>query len=160
MMHIDSRWNSQRLSTFVLIWALLIALDQITKSLIRSNLTYGSSWPENWELIRLSYVENTGIAFGFLQGHGELLSFIVPIVLLGFIYMILTQPPLTLFSDYSFVLILAGAVGNLIDRFWHGAVTDFIDPTHYPAFNVADSLICIGAAVLIGTSLLDKRKPT
>jgi signal peptidase II len=74
--------------------------------------------------------------------------------------MILTQPPLTLFSDYSFVLILAGAVGNLIDRFWHGAVTDFIDPTHYPAFNVADSLICIGAAVLIGTSLLDGRKPT
>ena len=160
MMRIDSRWNGQRLSTFVLIWALLIALDQITKSLIRSNLTYGSSWPENWELIRLSYVENTGIAFGFLQGNGELLSFIVPIVLLGFIYMIFTQPPLTLFSDYSFVLILAGAVGNLIDRFWHGAVTDFFDPTHYPAFNVADSLICIGAAVLIGTSLLDRRKPT
>jgi signal peptidase II len=160
MMRIDSRWNNQRLAALGLILALLIAADQITKYLVRSNLTYGTSWPDNWELIRISYIQNTGVAFGFLQGQGELLSFIVPIVLLGFVYMILTQPPLNSLSDYSFVLIVAGAVGNLIDRFWHGAVTDFIDPAYYPAFNVADSLISIGAVVLIGTSLLDQRKRT
>ena len=116
-MQVDSRWNNQRLSALGLIWALLIAADQITKYLVRANLTYGTSWPDNWELIRISYIQNTGVAFGFLQGHGELLSFIVPIILLGFVYMILTQPPLNSLSDYSFVLILAGAVGNLIDRF-------------------------------------------
>lgn len=158
MMQVDSRWNNRRLSVLGLIWALLIAADQITKYLVRANLTYETSWPDNWELIRISYIQNTGVAFGFLQGQSELLSFIVPIVLLGLIYMILTQPPLNPLSDYSFVMILAGAVGNLIDRFWHGAVTDFIDPAYYPAFNVADSLISIGAVVLIGTSLLNQRK--
>lgn len=158
MIQVDSRWTSRRLSTLGVIVILLVIVDQITKYLVRENLTYGTSWPANWELIRISYVQNTGIAFGFLQGQSELLSLIVPIVLLGFIYMVLTQAPLNSLSDYSFVLILAGAVGNLIDRFWHGAVTDFIDPTHYPAFNVADSLISVGAVVLIGTSLLSRRK--
>jgi signal peptidase II len=158
MIQVDSRWTSRRLSILGVIGALLVTADQITKYLVRENLTYGTSWPDNWELIRISYVQNTGIAFGFLQGQSELLSLIVPIVLLVFIYMILTQPPLNSLSDYAFVLILAGAVGNLIDRFWHGAVTDFIDPTHYPAFNVADSLISVGAVVLIGTSLLTRKK--
>jgi len=144
-----------RLGAVLLIGALVVALDQATKALIRAWLAPAESWPRGWELIRISNVENTGAAFGILQGAGGFLvvtSVVAVVAVLAFLFW---APPHSRTYRAALALILGGAVGNLIDRVTRGSVTDFIDPTHYPAFNVADSSIVIGVGLLVLLSFLD-----
>ena len=139
----------ERASPLLLLAAVVFALDQGSKALIRSWLAEGEYWPANAELLRISHYENTGAAFGILQGAGPLfvVTTIVAIIVISF----------TIFrgNDYprwftlALALVLGGAIGNLADRLSRGSVTDFIDPTHYPAFNIADSAIVIGVATLL-----------
>lgn len=102
----------------------------------------------NW-----TYVENTGVAFGFLQGHNEILAIVV-FIILGFSIWIAREFDWSLRSvNFVGSMILGGAIGNILDRFQHGYVIDFVDwhyrGWHWPAFNIADSLICISMACLI-----------
>ena len=130
-----------------------IVADQATKALIRAWLAEGETWPAGFELIRLSHVENTGAAFGILQGAGPLLiasSIVGVAVVLVLLY---AAPAGDRLYTAALALVLGGAVGNLIDRVLRGEVTDFIDPTHYPAFNLADSSIVVGVIALILLSL-------
>ncbi len=139
----------ERASPLLLLAAVVFALDQGSKALIRNWLAEGEYWPAGAELIRISHYENTGAAFGILQGAGPLfvVTTIVAIIVISF----------TIFrgNDYprwftlALALVLGGAIGNLADRLSRGSVTDFIDPTHYPAFNIADSAIVIGVATLL-----------
>ncbi len=134
-----------------------IVLDQATKAIIRGWLAEGETWPAGFELIRLSHVENTGAAFGILQGAGPLLvvaSIVGVVVVLALLY---TAPAGDRLYTAALALVLGGAVGNLIDRVLRGEVTDFIDPTHYPAFNLADSSIVIGVIALILLSFRPER---
>ena len=136
----------------------VVALDQFTKSLIRSWLAIGEGWPGGWELIRLTHYENSGAAFGIMQGGGGFLT-ITSIIVIGAVLAFLWwAPPQARLYSIALSLILGGAIGNLIDRLARGTVTDFIDPTRYPAFNVADSSIVIGVCILAGLSLLDERQ--
>jgi len=145
----------ERAGPLLVIAATIFALDQGSKSLIRHWLSEGEYWPANVELIRLSHYENTGAAFGILQGAGPLfvIATLAAIVVISF----------TIFRENSYphrftfalALVLGGAVGNLADRLGRGSVTDFIDPTHYPAFNIADSAIVIGVASLLILSFFD-----
>ena len=160
MRHIDKRWSPRRLAAFTAAIAVLVLIDQATKLIIRSNLSYGSTWPDGWELIRISHVTNTGIAFGFLQGNSGALAIIVTTALIFFVITVLRREKLTEISDYCFAAILSGAIGNLWDRFQRGEVTDFIDPIYYPSFNVADSLISMAAVVLIGHFLIFESRTT
>jgi signal peptidase II len=132
--------------------ALLIAFDQLSKSWIRANLIPGESFPESG-FLRLTYVTNTGAVFGLLANQAALIigitiaSFII--VLLLFRYL----PSATTLSTVAAGLILGGAAGNLMDRLRLGFVTDFIDIRlwgnfHWPAFNFADAAIVIGTAAL------------
>ena len=133
--------------------ALVIALDQLSKFWIRTNLALTRSLPEKG-FLDLVHVENYGSAFGLLANQTFLLVAIIIailfIVLLFFHYLY----PTTTLSIVSTGLILGGAIGNLIDRFRFGCVTDFIhahlqDLFHWPAFNLADTAITVGIFTFI-----------
>jgi len=127
----------------------VIALDQATKIVVRSTLERGESWPgDDWE-VRFRYVTNTGAAFGLFQDQTLFLSAMALIGLVA-IYLYYRFPPFDHFIvPIAIGMMLGGASGNLIDRLAKGRVTDFIDFPHFPAFNVADSSISIGIAVIL-----------
>lgn len=135
-----------------LFWAsamLVIVLDQASKELIRALTDRGDIWPSADWPVRLHHLTNSGAAFGILKDQTGFLV-ITTIIGLAAIYFYYRYPP----YDHSIVpfavgLILGGAIGNLLDRVRLGEVTDFIDFSYWPAFNIADSAITIGIAILI-----------
>jgi signal peptidase II len=136
----------------------LIILDQITKGLVQSNFQLGESIPVLDGFFNLTYVRNPGAAFGML-GHAPnyirrpLFLFIPVVACIGLVVLIWKSRNENRFLNLAYSLILAGAVGNLIDRFSMDYVVDFFDfyigRSHYPAFNIADSCISIAAMMLI-----------
>ena len=147
-------------SSFFLIAAAVFVLDQVTKALVRGNLNLGESWPSDDWLVKITHVTNSGAAFGILQGQGVFLT-VTAVLAIGAIVFYYAFPPLEHgLLRLALGLQLGGAGGNLLDRVRFGAVTDFIHFPHYPSFNVADSSIVIGLAVLIGFFVLsEQRKP-
>ena len=139
---------------FFVIAGLVVALDQATKYLVRTNLALGESVPKEGPL-RITYVTNTGAVFGILQGQTLFLTittfFGLAAILLYYLY-----PPMEHgILRVALGLQLGGAVGNLVDRVrLGGKVTDFIDVGSWPNFNVADSCIMVGVAIIIGFFLL------
>lgn len=144
---------------------LVMVLDQWTKILVLSHFEYGESLMMIRDFFSLTYVRNTGAAFGFLASANPSFRvpffFAVPIiamVILGFLYRDL--PKSSRWRALALGLVTGGAIGNLIDRVRLGYVVDFLD-FHYqniyyfPAFNVADSAICVGVAILL-LSTMDK----
>ena len=138
----------RRAAPWLALAATAVALDQGTKAIVRARLELYEVWPAGWEIIRFQHIQNTGAAFGILQGAGTFLVVTTFIVIAGMTAFLLTLPSHGRLYHVALALILGGAVGNLIDRLRLGAVTDFIDPTHYPAFNLADSCIVCGVALL------------
>jgi signal peptidase II len=126
----------------------IVAVDQGTKAIVRAQMDLYEVWPVGWEIIRFQHVQNTGAAFGILQGAGTFLVIATFGAIVAITLFLLTLPAHGRLYHVALTLILGGAVGNLIDRIRLGAVTDFIDPTHYPAFNLADSCIVCGVALL------------
>ena len=128
------------------------------KLLIKSYISIGEHWPDNWELIRLSHVRNTGGIFGVMQNMNDLLlilSIAVIIVIFGYI---VSLTHISTVESISFGLIVGGGTGNILDRIFDGSVTDFINPIYYPAFNLADSSIVIGIIIypFKNTSIFNK----
>ena len=134
--------------------ALVIAIDLGSKYWALASLSYNVAEPVlpfwNWTL---RY--NTGAAFSFLAGQGGWQRWLFAVLAAGVSAMLavwIWRTPRRL-EAYSYALILGGALGNLYDRMRHGHVVDFIEwhaAGHYwPAFNFADSAICIGAALLM-----------
>lgn len=138
----------RRAAPWLLLAALAVAADQGTKAIVRARLDLYETWPTGWELIRITHIENTGAAFGILQGAGAYLLVVGFVLIAGITAFLLTLPAHGRLYHVALALVLGGAVGNLVDRLRLGAVTDFIDPTHYPAFNLADSSIVCGVALL------------
>lgn len=131
----------------------VLALDQLTKFLVRSNLTIGQSWPREG-LARITYGTNTGSAFGFFP-NATVLLIIASVVAIGFlIYFYRTHALPRPILRFAIGLQLGGALGNLIDRLALGSVVDFIDIGPWPIFNVADSSIVIGMIILVSVLFL------
>lgn len=129
----------------------LALLDQVTKFLIRQNLDPGEYVEVVPGFFNISYVRNTGAAWGMMSGFGNLLialSLVMLVVIIFFRKHFLTD---TLIHKIATGLMIAGIVGNLIDRVRLGYVVDFLDfhwrTHHFPSFNVADSAICIGVGL-------------
>lgn len=126
---------------------MLLAADQLTKVVLRHFLDPGDSF-QVLPYLRLDHIQNRGIAFGMLGNHGSLIAFISSMVVLILIIAILAS-----IDDsqifWPLALLVAGSAGNLIDRFVHGSVTDFIHFPYWPAFNLADIFIVIGVLLLI-----------
>ena len=127
--------------------AIVFLLDQLTKFLVHAYLPFGHSYPRTG-FFRFTHAENTGSAFGIFQGYNTPLIFVslVGIFVLAMIYQ--SQPRATNLLRLSLALQIGGALGNLIDRFRLGAVTDFIDVGPWPIFNLADASIVSGLALL------------
>lgn len=151
------RWSvpaPRRLAGLFGLSLLVILADQVTKAVVRANLHPGETWPEGWELIRFSHVHNTGAAFGILQGAGAFLVVAPLIAIMAITVFLLALPSQSRWYPVALAAILGGAIGNLIDRVRLGYVTDFIDPTHYPSFNIADSAVVLGVIAIVVLSFL------
>lgn len=151
---------------FLAIASLVVALDLATKAWIISTMRIHDSFPLIEGLFSITHVRNPGAAFGFLAGAPPLFRYLFFIaVTVAAIVLILYYLRVSRIEEYPLIsalaLILAGAVGNLIDRIRFGEVVDFLDfyigSHHWPAFNVADSAITVGAGVLMAV-LLRRRK--
>lgn len=125
----------------------VVALDQATKAAVRSSLHLG----ERHDLllsIDLVHVRNRGIAFGLFAGGGALLT-VLTYTALGLLLVYFARHAGQRLLWLPTGLLLGGALGNLIDRARLGAVTDFIDPPWWPAFNLADTAITLGVLALL-----------
>lgn len=130
----------------------VVALDRVTKNFFSGLLSLGETLPIIHNVLHMSLVHNTGIAFGLFKDQG-IVFIIIPVIaliLLGFNVYYFKQNNEVLSRDYmiAFALILGGAMGNLIDRIRYGYVIDFIDFRVWPVFNIADSAISIGAIII------------
>ena len=145
------------MTPIVVIAGAIVVLDQITKLAALERLAPGVAVPVVDGLLSLTLVMNTGLAFGLLSGLPAtwrwlvaLLSIVALIVLARVAVRVLAGGGWS--ARLSVALIFGGAVGNLIDRARFGAVVDFVDAHyrgyHWPAFNVADSAITVGVALL------------
>ena len=132
----------------------VIALDQWTKWLVRTNLPFQGTWLPDWlgwlsPYARIVNWHNSGAAFGMFQGAGMVFTVLAFIVIGAIIYYF----PQVETEDWTLRLAmglqLGGAAGNLVDRLMMGKVTDFISIGTFPVFNVADSSISVGVAVLL-----------
>lgn len=155
-------------STSLLPWigiaAIVILLDQFTKTLILGYFQFGDSRHVT-DFFNIVRAHNTGAAFSFLHdaaGWQRWFFVGLGIVATIFIVWMLKKHGHQKMFAWALSLIMGGALGNVIDRLMHGYVVDFLDfhwgANHFPAFNVADSAITLGAALLILDELLRVRR--
>lgn len=139
----------------------VVLIDQITKFWIARELFLGESFPVIKNIFHLTLVHNTGIAFGLGKGNTTIFIIISLIAVWLLVYSLLKKEisgfGAASLARLSLSLILAGALGNLIDRLRFGYVIDFLDLRVWPVFNVADSAITI-AAILLCTQIVFRKK--
>jgi signal peptidase II len=139
-----------------IIIAAILFLDQLAKFVIVRNLSLNQSIPVIPGIFHLTLVHNKGAAFGLLKG--QLSLFIFTSVLAVFLIVFTLKDNKQARSNRAaLALILAGALGNLVDRLFYGHVIDFLDFRVWPVFNVADSAITVGA-ILLGWFILKNPK--
>lgn len=149
-----------------LLWALVIVLlDQLTKQSILRHYALWDSTPIT-SFFNIVRAHNTGAAFSFLANHSGWQRWLfvgIGVVATVLIVWQLRKYPAQKLFCLALASILGGAIGNVLDRLMHGYVVDFLDfywgSYHFPAFNVADMGITIGAALLIVDELLRSRQP-
>ena len=154
-----------RLSSWLALAALITLVDQATKLLVLQRFTLGERLVVVPDYFDLTLVYNHGAAFSFLAGAGgwqRWFFIVVGIGASGFILWLLVRHGSQRLFGFALSLILGGAIGNVIDRVVHGKVVDFLlahwqDRWYFPAFNVADSAITVGAVLLILDELLRVR---
>jgi signal peptidase II len=159
-----SQTSSGSMLTWLGLSLIILLADQFTKVLIVGNYALGdSTYVTNF--FNVVRAHNTGAAFSFLAGAGGwqrwFFTGIGVVAAIFMVWMLKSHPGQKLFS-FAISLILGGAIGNVIDRLWHGYVVDFLDfhwkTMHFPAFNIADSAISVGAVCLILDELLRVRR--
>ena len=137
--------------SFILI-VLLIALDQITKALAVTHLMNQDDFILIPGVLQFHYLENTGAAFSILEGKQSVFAIMTPILLLILVYILIRMPQVkkNTFFDYIIVFIIAGAIGNYIDRTLNSYVVDFIyfSLINFPVFNVADIYVTCSVIAL------------
>ena len=139
---------------------IVVLLDQISKFAVRLQLQYGVPHKLIGNWLRLTYIENPGMAFG-IQVGGQLFFTVFALfaTIVIFVYIVRARDE-KLNLRLALALILGGAVGNLIDRFLYKKVVDFIDigigTARWPIFNIADSAVTIGMILLIAKVLFEK----
>ncbi len=145
----------------------IVLLDQVTKAMIQSSFILGETRSIIPHFFNLTYVKNTGAAFGMLADGPllvrQVLFLFLPVVACFYLaYLLIKERKKAGLLFWSYLLILSGAIGNLIDRFSMGYVVDFLDfywkDYHFASFNVADSAISIAAFLLILDAFLGMKK--
>lgn len=155
-----------------MIWwvaAIVCCLDQLTKYWAVKTLSSGRTIVLIDNFLQLAYAKNRGGAAGIMQEYPQLLTVLSLIALVVIVVWARSVPPEHKLARLGFGLVLGGAVGNLLDRLFRGGfilntyVVDFIDAhwyyrAHWPTFNLADSAICVGIALIIVAQLRHHRR--
>ena len=145
-------------SPYLWIVGVIVALDQVTKALVDDFMTLHESRTIVEGLVRLTYVQNRGAAFGILSEAGLpyqslMFSVVSLLALLAIALYAWRMPVQSRLPQTALALVMGGAIGNLLDRARLGYVIDYVDvywgAHHWPAFNVADSAITVGVALLV-----------
>lgn len=166
---IVNRNNTSVPVKFLSISLIVLILDQVTKFLTKSYMTLRQSIPVIGDTVRLTYIENDGMAFGIAIGNKLLFNiFSIAAAIAIFIYMLRLRND-HFMPKFALSIIFGGAIGNLIDRLLYGSVVDFLDVkipgipeidlyfftlpamNRWPIFNIADVAVSIGMVLLIVT---------
>lgn len=142
---------------YILIIALGIVADQVTKLLTVKLLEVGETFPIIEGVIHFTHVQNRGAAFGMLADAPWVFNILSTVMIIGLLaFLFLGMSPNILYT-VSTTLIISGGIGNMIDRMSLKYVVDFIDfrLINFAVFNVADSIVCIGAGIMILALILD-----
>ena len=136
---------------YAILAVVLVIIDQLTKILTRNLIELGESITFIPGLLDLTYIKNTGAAWSILENHTWLLTVLSAVIVLVIAWLMLKHFFTTWVGTLSAVLIMAGGVGNLIDRCVFKYVTDMIQTTFmdFPVFNFADCCITVGVVLLV-----------
>ena len=140
---------------------LLIGIDQIVKILVDKNMYFGDTISLIGDFFHITYVQNRGIAFGIFQGKVDVISIATVVAIIGIvIYFLKTVKKSNSFEKTAYIFIIAGAVGNMIDRITRGYVVDMLDFRGIWSFvfNIADVYINLGVILLLLDLLLKSKK--
>ena len=150
------------IGTSLFIAIIILILDQITKFVIASSMRIGDSFEVIPGFLNITSHRNNGAAWGILSGKMSFFFIITIIILIVLIVFYIKEAKYNLFMQIALSLLFAGALGNFIDRLFHGEVVDFIDTYifgyNFPIFNVADSSLTIGVILIIISLLIDVKK--
>jgi signal peptidase II len=138
-------------------FGLLVALDQITKYLTIFYLKPLDTFPIIQDVLHLTYVENTGAAFGMMKDARWVFMLTSTVAIVGILVYMFVKRPTDKLLCTSLSFIVGGGIGNMIDRTILGYVVDMIDLRliQFAVFNVADSFVCVGAGMMILYLILD-----
>lgn len=132
---------------------IVLAIDIISKLIVGKMLKVHESIEVIPNFFNITYVKNTGAAFSILDDNAILVLLISVVIIASIVIYIHNNKPTFLIEKISYAFILGGAIGNFLNRFYYGYVTDFIDINfwgyNYPIFNLADTFIVIGVILLI-----------
>lgn len=149
---------------YAIMTASVILLDQLSKFSILSHFQYRERLNIIPNFFDLTLVYNPGAAFSFLADMGGVQKYIftaLAFIISGWLIYSMVKNEFGKLGNWAASMIIGGAMGNVIDRFLHGQVVDFLlfywQNWYYPAFNIADSFICIGAVLLIIESIHHKK---
>lgn len=126
----------------------IILADQVTKHLVEKTLHLGQSIPVIPDYLHITLVKNPGAIFG-VMAHGRWFFIGVTLVALVILFFLMRDFKGYKFSRLGLTLIVSGAIGNLMDRIRFGYVVDFLDLRVWPVFNIADVVLCLGAALFL-----------
>lgn len=139
----------------------LVFIDQLTKIQIENNFFVGDSLAIIQDFFHITYVQNRGIAFGIFQGKINLISVFTVIAIIGIVYyFIKTLKKSNFLEKIAYMLIISGAIGNMIDRIFRGYVVDMVDFRGIWSFvfNMADVYINIGVVMILLDMLIKYKK--
>lgn len=137
----------------------LVAIDQLSKWLVNTKMVLGQSIDLIPGVLSLTKVENYGAAWNSFEGQ-KLILIAMPLVVMVIAtgYLIKTRKKNSAVMNWSLLLVIAGGIGNQIDRIFAGKVIDMFDFHFWPVFNVADVCVVVGAVLLCLGILFDKKK--
>lgn len=142
-----------RILPMLIIGIVVLAIDQLTKFLVATRMEIGDSIPVLGEYLKITSHRNSGAAWGIFEGRMMFFYIVTVIVVIFLIYFYKSEAKDNLMMQTGITLLLAGAIGNFIDRLLFQEVVDFIDVLiinySFPIFNVADSALTIGVIVLL-----------
>ncbi len=137
----------------------VIAVDQITKILIRANFSVGNSMPVLGESIRLLYIRNTGTAFSmFENNHWITIGLTTVLIVVCLLFLLKELKSGSKLLAYCVTLVLAGGISNMIDRLALGYVTDMISVGSFAIFNVADIAVTCGCILAMITLIVQAKE--
>ena len=148
---------------WIILLILIIFVDQLSKWLVVAGLQGKESFYLIKGVLRFTYVENDGAAFGMLDDHRWVFLVLSTVMIAALIYYICKYKPKSKWVMTSLILIVGGGIGNMIDRVLLGYVIDFIDFCAFPnlwkwVFNIADSCVCVGTFMLSVWLIIDTVK--